>query len=82
MHIISLTHEASLHDLDNIRQQILHIKSNEPVRKFLKLIVVTLLTLKTKDIPIVIVGTKMDLVSVLWSSKSFLLLFLTPALVY
>ncbi|KIP10977.1 hypothetical protein PHLGIDRAFT_84090 [Phlebiopsis gigantea 11061_1 CR5-6] len=41
--VFSLTHEASLHDLDNIRQQILHIKTGEP------------------DVPIVIVGTKMDL---------------------
>ncbi|GJE85669.1 Ras domain-containing protein [Phanerochaete sordida] len=41
--VFSLTHEASLHDLDNIRQQVLHIKQGEP------------------DLPIVIVGTKMDL---------------------
>ncbi|KAJ3559427.1 hypothetical protein NM688_g355 [Phlebia brevispora] len=41
--VFSLTHEASLHELDNIRQQILQIKANEP------------------DIPIVVVGTKMDL---------------------
>lgn len=41
--VFSLTHEASLHDLDNIRQQILHIKNGE------------------RDVPIVLVGTKMDL---------------------
>ncbi|KAI0346320.1 ras-domain-containing protein [Trametopsis cervina] len=41
--VFSLTEEASLRNLEDIRQQIIHIKSKET------------------DIPIVIVGTKMDL---------------------
>ena len=42
--VFSLTQEASLRDVDHIRQQIYRIKGGE------------------EDIPIVVVGTKMDLV--------------------
>lgn len=44
MLVFSLTQEASLRDVDHIRQQIYRIKGGE------------------EDIPIVVVGTKMDLV--------------------
>ena len=61
--------ESSLREIDNIRQQIYHLKGGDKVK--LKSVSTLLIvedlssqTMSLQNVPMVVVGTKMDLVSI------------------